>query len=60
VREPWEHEYAAIAGDVLNPLNEIYTWGPALDPAARYVVYCHTGVRSAHACMLLTDGRARS
>ncbi|MFT4122941.1 MAG: ThiF family adenylyltransferase [Microbacteriaceae bacterium] len=46
VREPWEHELAAIPGSWLLPLGSLPDAIPALDPEAAYVVYCHLGVRS--------------
>jgi rhodanese-related sulfurtransferase len=54
VREPWEHQFAAIPGSALKPLTDFYDWARTLDPAGDYVLYCHTGARSAHACQLLS------
>ena len=53
VREPWEHQYARIPDSELRPLGDIDAWAPALDPGKPYVLYCHSGVRSFHACLLL-------
>jgi molybdopterin/thiamine biosynthesis adenylyltransferase/rhodanese-related sulfurtransferase len=53
VREPWEAEHTTIAGSVLIPLGELPARRGELDPAARTVVYCHHGVRSAQALELL-------
>ena len=51
VREPHEHAFASLPGSVLIPLGElpsrheeIVSWQPH-----EIVVYCHHGVRSAHA-----------
>ena len=53
VREPWEHGYAHIEGSQLRPLGDIERWAATLDPQKPYVIYCHSGIRSYHACMLL-------
>lgn len=53
VREPWEHQYARIPDSELRPLGEIDAWASSLDPGKSYVLYCHSGVRSFHACLLL-------
>lgn len=49
VREPEEHAKAQIPGNTLIPLGTlpqaIATW----DKAKHYVLYCHSGMRSAHA-----------
>ncbi|MEI6357748.1 MAG: rhodanese-like domain-containing protein [Verrucomicrobiota bacterium] len=51
VREPEEHAFCALPGSVLVPLSELQE--RALDIVAwkddEIVVYCHHGVRSAHA-----------
>jgi adenylyltransferase/sulfurtransferase len=46
VRNPWEHEIAAIAGDVLIPLHTLAARIQDLDRARPVVVYCHHGSRS--------------
>ena len=47
VREPWEHERAAIAGTTLIPMGEIPTRAHAeLDPDQPIIVMCHHGARS--------------
>ncbi len=53
VRELWEHEYARIDGSQLKPLGDLDNWAPSLDPDKHYVLYCHSGIRSYHACMIL-------
>jgi rhodanese-related sulfurtransferase len=55
VREPWEHQLAALPGSVLVPLGELAARAPELDhPAGALVVtYCHHGVRSLSAAALL-------
>src|SRR5258708_25420342 len=49
VREPFEHDIAAIAGSLLIPLAELPGRLRELDGRAAIVAYCHHGVRSAHA-----------
>ncbi len=48
VREPWEHDLAAIEGSVLIPLGELSERVSELTvpDGAPVVVYCHHGVRS--------------
>jgi rhodanese-related sulfurtransferase len=55
VRQPWEHETAALPGDVLIPLQELdERWMEAQPPAGALIVtYCHHGVRSLGAAALL-------
>lgn len=53
VREPWEYAIAHVEGVALLPLDQIYDWGPALDPNVAYVLICHHGIRSAIACQVL-------
>ncbi len=53
VREPWEHNYARIPDSDLKPLGDIDAWAATLDRNRPYVLYCHSGVRSFHACLLL-------
>jgi adenylyltransferase/sulfurtransferase len=56
VRQPWEHELAALPGSVLVPLAELGDRLDELAPpkGALVVAYCHHGVRSLHAAALLT------
>ncbi len=55
VRQPWEHERAALPGSVLVPLQELPGRLDELDPpaGALVVVYCHHGVRSLSGAALL-------
>ena len=55
VREPDEHAFASIAGSTLVPLAELAERADELASwrDAEIVVYCHHGVRSAHAIGLL-------
>ena len=48
VRQPWEHEAAALPGSTLVPLNELPTRAGEVAPpdGAQVVVYCHHGIRS--------------
>lgn len=55
VREPHEYHYCHIEGAELKPLSQIKTWWRELDPAEDYVLVCHHGFRSAHACFLLAQ-----
>lgn len=58
VRRPDEHAYAALPGSILIPLNELEE---RLDELAdvkqleSIVVYCHHGIRSMSARMVLTN-----
>jgi len=59
VRQPQEHEFAAIPGDKLIPLDELPGRAREIDlaPGQTLVVYCHHGVRSWHAaCFLEAQG----
>ena len=55
VRQPWEHEIAALPGSQLVPLPEL----PArlgeisVPPGVLLVVYCHHGIRSRSAAHFL-------
>ncbi len=49
VREPWEHELAAITGSQLLPLGRLAGGIDALPRDRRIVAYCHHGIRSRHA-----------
>jgi len=48
VRQPWEHELAALPGSKLVPLNQLAARAAEVQPPAgcTVVVYCHHGVRS--------------
>ncbi|HVR43867.1 MAG TPA: rhodanese-like domain-containing protein [Thermoanaerobaculia bacterium] len=46
VRAPWEHEIAAIEGDVLIPLGELEGRTHELERGRTVVLYCHHGARS--------------
>jgi adenylyltransferase/sulfurtransferase len=55
VRKPWEHETAALSGSVLVPLDELLDRADEIHPpeGAWVVAYCHHGVRSLSAAVLL-------
>lgn len=55
VREPWEHQTAAIAGSVLVPLGQLQARAADLTPpaGALVVTYCHHGMRSQSGAALL-------
>lgn len=52
-REPWEYQRGSLPGAVLLPLGEIVERAGELDPARPVLVYCHAGVRSVSAAILL-------
>ena len=55
VRQPWEHDIAALPGDVLLPLPELVERADEIRPpvGALVVAYCHHGIRSLSAAALL-------
>jgi rhodanese-related sulfurtransferase len=55
VRQPWEHETAALPGSVLIPLPELAARAAEVQPSpgALVVVYCHHGMRSLSGAALL-------
>jgi adenylyltransferase/sulfurtransferase len=55
VRQPWEHETAALPGSQLIPLPELPARAAEVAPPAGVpvVVYCHHGIRSQSAAALL-------
>jgi adenylyltransferase/sulfurtransferase len=55
VRQPWEHQAAAIAGSRLIPLNQLAARAGEVrpPPGCLLVVYCHHGVRSQTGAALL-------
>lgn len=53
VREPWEHETAAISGDVLVPMNELPVRLAEIPTDRDVVLYCHHGVRSFQVAVFL-------
>jgi adenylyltransferase/sulfurtransferase len=55
VRQPWEHERARLADQVLIPLDELMERTAEVTPpeSALVVVYCHHGVRSLSAAAIL-------
>jgi len=55
VRQPWEHDTAALAGSLLVPLGELVERIDEVAPpeGALVVAYCHHGVRSLSAAALL-------
>ncbi|OYT73676.1 MAG: sulfurtransferase [Chloracidobacterium sp. CP2_5A] len=60
VREAWEYDFNRIPGGQLRPMSEMPDWATKLNPAEEYVVYCHHGIRSLHACAYLrSKGFAR-
>jgi rhodanese-related sulfurtransferase len=55
VRQPWEHETAALPGSRLIPLPELPARAAEVRPpeGALVVVYCHHGIRSRSGAALL-------
>jgi rhodanese-related sulfurtransferase len=55
VRQPWEHQTAALPGSVLIPLNELPARAEEVKPpkGSLVVVYCHHGIRSLSGAALL-------
>jgi rhodanese-related sulfurtransferase len=55
VRQPWEHDLAALPGSQLIPLDQLAARAGEVQPApdALVVVYCHHGVRSRTGAALL-------
>ncbi len=53
VREPFELELASVAGALHIPMRHVPERLSELDPAAKIVVMCHHGVRSAAVCGFL-------
>lgn len=55
VRQPWEHETAALPGSTLVPLGELASRLDEVTPpaGALVVTYCHHGVRSLNAAAIL-------
>ena len=55
VRQPWEHETAALPDHVLLPLDQLADRVDEVQPpeGALVVAYCHHGIRSLNAVALL-------
>ena len=54
VREPWEADIVSLPGARLIPLGELqYRTDEELDPYDEIVLYCHHGIRSMEAAMVL-------
>src|SRR5438045_1292273 len=62
VREPWEHELAALPDSRLIPLGELALRAGEVDVAegALIVAYCHHGIRSLSAARLLEQAGVRN
>lgn len=52
-REPWEHDLCHLPGDFLLPLGEVVERASELERGRPVLVYCHAGVRSINAAVLL-------
>jgi len=57
VRQPWEHELAALPNSLLVPLNELVGRMVEVRPLqdALVVVYCHHGIRSLSGAAILEN-----
>jgi adenylyltransferase/sulfurtransferase len=55
VRREDEHAFCTLAGAVLIPLHELGARLDELDPAAEIVAFCHHGVRSLNATVMLRN-----
>ena len=53
VREAWEYDIAHIENSILSPLSQLMGRLDELQVSQPYVVVCHHGVRSGHACYVL-------
>jgi rhodanese-related sulfurtransferase len=55
VRQPWEHDLVRLPDDVLVPLDQLAErFDEVAPPAGAFVVtYCHHGVRSINAAVIL-------
>lgn len=53
VREPWEYDIAHLEGSILIPLGTLMQEIDKLDLSKEWLVVCHHGIRSAHACTYL-------
>ena len=55
VRQPWEHETAALPGSLLLPMDQLLADAATVQPPPRaaVVVYCHHGIRSLSGAALL-------
>jgi adenylyltransferase/sulfurtransferase len=55
VRQPWEHDTAALPDSVLMPLDQLIAHADEIAPpgGAAVVVYCHHGIRSLSGAALL-------
>jgi rhodanese-related sulfurtransferase len=55
VRQPWEHETAALPDSLLLPLDQLAARAAEVAPpqGVPVVVYCHHGIRSLSAAALL-------
>ena len=55
VRQPWEHDTAALPNSLLLPLHQLSARAAEVSPppGALVVVYCHHGIRSLSGAALL-------
>ncbi|HWE42226.1 MAG TPA: rhodanese-like domain-containing protein [Gemmatimonadaceae bacterium] len=60
VREPHEHAYARIGGSTLIPLATLHGAIDTLPRERDVIVYCHHGIRSAHAVEMLRGAGVRA
>ena len=56
VRERWEADIVSLPGSRLIPINELgYRADDEIDPDEEIVLYCHHGIRSMEAAIVLWD-----
>ena len=60
VREPFEHSIAQLSGARLIPLGELEARQSEIPRDRDVVLFCHSGIRSARATMLLREHGATS
>jgi len=53
VREPWEYAIVHFEGSTLIPLGRLLQEMATLDKSKEWLVVCHHGIRSAHACYFM-------
>lgn len=53
VRESWEYDIARFEDSILIPLGRLLQEMDTLDKSQEWLVVCHHGIRSAHACYFL-------
>jgi rhodanese-related sulfurtransferase len=55
VREKWEHNIARIDGSELIPMDTFTDYYKKLDQNKKFVVFCHSGIRSYNVCQFMVQ-----